>query len=105
GMRSGAALIADRVEGDVPLAAALGLKPGEQPIWVCGSTGAGEEEIVVREFRKLLSTYRKLRLSIVPRKPERFAEGASLSKRSSFELVRRSTGDGQPLEGNPVLLG
>jgi len=47
------ALITDRVEGAEELALALGID-GAQPLWVCGSTGPGEEAIILEAYRKLL---------------------------------------------------
>ena len=47
-MKFDTAQIGDRVEGDDALAAAMGLQPGTEPIFVCGSTGPGEEEIPSR---------------------------------------------------------
>jgi 3-deoxy-D-manno-octulosonic-acid transferase len=88
-MKFDTALVADRIDGDEELAESLGLKPGE-PLWVCGSTGPGEEAIVLDVYRQLLQKHPALRLAIIPRKPERFDEVAALIKESGFELVRRS---------------
>src|SRR5687767_15307502 len=52
-MKFDTAQIAERVEGVADLAAAVGLKPGEEPVWVCGSTGPGEEEIVLEGYRQI----------------------------------------------------
>jgi len=68
----------------------VGLYPGAEPIWVCGSTGPGEEEIILQAYRKLLATHSRLRLVIVPRKPERFDEVAALIEGAKFRCVRRS---------------
>jgi 3-deoxy-D-manno-octulosonic-acid transferase len=87
-MKFDTAQVADRIEGDEELAETLGLKPGE-PLWVCGSTGPGEEQIVLDVYRRLLETRPALRLAIIPRKPERFDEVADLIKSAGFELVRR----------------
>lgn len=46
------ALVADDVPGASDLAASLGLDGG-RPVWVCGSTGPGEEEIVLAAYRRL----------------------------------------------------
>jgi 3-deoxy-D-manno-octulosonic-acid transferase len=72
------------------LALALKLPPGEQRLWVCGSTGPGEEEILLPIYRRLREQYTDLRLVIVPRKPERFDEVAALIHSMGFGLVRRS---------------
>ncbi|HEX3356546.1 MAG TPA: 3-deoxy-D-manno-octulosonic acid transferase [Tepidisphaeraceae bacterium] len=89
-MKFDTAEVADRVEGDSELAAAVGLKRGEGPIWVCGSTGPGEEEIVLGVYRELLAKHPGLRLAIIPRHPQRFDEVADLIRQSGFEVVRRS---------------
>ena len=89
-MKFDTAQISERIAGDSELAEAVGLYPGPEQIWVCGSTGPGEEEIILRLYRDLLSTHARLRLVIVPRKPERFDEVAVLIESMKFRLVRRS---------------
>jgi 3-deoxy-D-manno-octulosonic-acid transferase len=81
----------DRIPGDAELAEDVGLYPGPESIWVCGSTGPGEEEMILRVYRQLLATYARLRLVIVPRKPERFEEVAGVIESMKFRLVRRSS--------------
>ena len=51
-MKFDTATVADRVSGDAALAAACGLAPGE-PVWVCGSTGPGEELMILDAYRRL----------------------------------------------------
>jgi 3-deoxy-D-manno-octulosonic-acid transferase len=46
------ALVADEVPGSAELSRALGLLR-DRPVWVCGSTGPGEEEIVLDAYRQL----------------------------------------------------
>ncbi len=92
-MKFDTAQIAERVDGDSDLAAAVGLLRGGAPIWVCGSTGPGEEELILREYRNLLAQFGRLRLVIVPRKPERFDEVSDLIESFRFKVVRRSRGD------------
>jgi 3-deoxy-D-manno-octulosonic-acid transferase len=101
------ARVADRVEGAQEIASAMGLKLGREAIWVCGSTGPGEEEIILREYRALLATFSRLRLVIVPRKPERFDDVAELIAQFRFKALRRSTGETPPLDPPvpPVILG
>ncbi len=71
------------------LAGAMGLDRGH-PVWVCGSTGPGEEAVLVRVYDHLLNRWPKLRLVLVPRKPERFDEVAELVKEMGHDLIRRS---------------
>lgn len=100
------AQIQTRVAGAAELARDVGLQPGAMPIWVCGSTGPGEEAIILDVFRRLAEK-RPLRLVIVPRHPERFDEVATLILDSGLGLVRRS-GKPTPLNKSkslPVILG
>ena len=85
------AQVADRIDGADELAAAVGLRLGTDAIWVCGSTGPGEEQIILDAYRELLPDYPALRLVIVPRHPERFDEVAQLIERAGFPLTRRSS--------------
>ena len=84
------AKIEDHVQGDLQLAREVGLDPTDEFIWVCGSTGPGEEKIILREYRELLKTHGRMRLVIVPRHPPRFDEVAELVLDHKFWLVRRS---------------
>jgi 3-deoxy-D-manno-octulosonic-acid transferase len=113
-MKFDTAEVSDRVPSDDELATAVGLFPGAEPIWVCGSTGPGEEEVILRVYRQLLARHSRLRLVIVPRKPERFDEVAQLIESMRFRCVRRSLTTGPtpsavPLPGGqavpPVVLG
>ncbi len=99
--------IADSVEGDATLAWAMGLEVGREPIWVCGSTGPGEEPIILSEYRNLLASFKRLRLVIVPRKPERFDEVAKLIEQFRFKALRRSRAEPPPIDPAipPVILG
>jgi 3-deoxy-D-manno-octulosonic-acid transferase len=107
-MKFDTAEVADRIDGADDLARAVGLRPGDESIWVCGSTGPGEEEIVLRSYRTLLAAHPGLRLVIVPRHPERFDEVAALIDREGFPLVRRSASPSAPgtrHSARPVVLG
>lgn len=100
------ASVSECVEGATALAQAMSID-AQRPLWVCGSTGPGEEAIILEAYRKLLDHYaalaqsvqdgrsediarRKPQLAIIPRKPERFEEVARLIKRTGFACVRRS---------------
>lgn len=63
--------LVDEVEGSEELRAELGIDPGK-PLIVAGSTGPGEEELLIR------SRPSGVQLLLVPRKPERFDEVAEL---------------------------
>ena len=98
--------VTERVDGQERLASALGID-GARPLLVCGSTGVGEEALLLNAFRGLLGALEEKRegdaagtsevmaatrpiLVIVPRKPERFGEVARLLERSGIPYVRRS---------------
>ncbi len=100
-MKFDTAQVADHVEGQEQLAADLGLQPGKERIWVCGSTGPGEEEIILRIFQRMRNQFHDLRLVIVPRKPERFDEVAKLIVQHEFSLLRRSFASRGPLPNPP----
>jgi 3-deoxy-D-manno-octulosonic-acid transferase len=106
-MKFDTAQIADTVAGQDELATAVGLSPGKEPIWVCGSTGPGEEAMILPLYRRLLQRFPNLRLVIVPRKPERFDEVAQLISAAGFSLIRRSRPGDPPQPGStsPVILG
>ena len=108
------ASVGDSVPGDEALArdVGLGLPPGvtstqQAPAWVCGSTGPGEEAMVLRRYRALLGRHPRLRLVIVPRHPQRFDEVAQLIEQHRFKVVRRSRPVLQPVDTpvQPVVLG
>ena len=60
------------------------------PLWVAGSTAAGEEEMVLRALRAARAAVPGVRLLLAPRHPERFAEVASLVERAGWRGVRRT---------------
>ncbi len=84
-----AADLADAVAGQEQLAADLGLSDCE-PLWVAGSTGPGEEAILLEAYARLLERRPDLRLAIIPRRPERFDEVAQIVASAGFTCVRRS---------------
>jgi len=105
-MKWDSASVATDVDGADALQRALGLD-GARPLWVCGSTGPGEEAMLLDAYRKLTrSDATAVRASqegganssdtsppilvIVPRKPERFDEVARLIERAGYVCVRRS---------------
>lgn len=60
-------------------------------VLMAGSTHAGEEQLVIDTYRKLLSIFDGLFLVLVPRHPERAAEVASLLERSGLSFCRRTS--------------
>ncbi len=103
--------VTDKVVGVDELARSLNLSP-DQMLWVGGSTGPGEEQIILDSFQQLIQkkALKKLRLIIVPRKPERFDEVAKLIESRGHRLLRYSrikTGKYQPTDDDDqaVILG
>jgi 3-deoxy-D-manno-octulosonic-acid transferase len=96
---------ADSVVGATDLAGAVGLWPGAERVWVCGSTGPGEEDLILTEYRSLREWLPDLRLVLVPRHPERFGEVAQTVTRHGLPLVRRTAGSPARPEDCPVVLG
>lgn len=101
-MKFDTAQLAERVEGDTQLAQELGLD--KEPLWVCGSTGPGEESIILDVYRALGKQFPALRLAIVPRHPQRFDEVAALIAQAGLALLRRST-PRPSADNRPVILG
>lgn len=83
------ATIADRVAGQDELAAAMGLRP-EHALLAAGSTGPGEEDVLLNVYAALRAEHPHLRLAIVPRHPQRFDEVAGLIAKAGFACWRRS---------------
>lgn len=100
--------VADRIEGQDELADAMGIDR-KRPLWVCGSTGPGEEAAILAAHTAVLKHFPDLQLAIIPRKPERFEEVAKLVVSSGYACLRRSTGvpvlPAAVAEPRPVFLG
>ena len=105
-MKFDTAVLADPMTDSLAVAQSVGLRHGEDKIWVCGSTGPGEEALILAAYAELRITFPALRLVIVPRHPDRFDEVATLIQSRGFGLIRRSTGGGstQPALAGDVLL-
>lgn len=70
---------------------------GRRPIWVAGSTHAGEEEAVLGAHRRLLASFPEALLLLAPRHPERATEVLRLCEREGWSCRRLSgsqSGDG-----------
>jgi 3-deoxy-D-manno-octulosonic-acid transferase len=83
--------VSDTIAGADQLARQLRLNQ-DNPILVAGSTGPGEEKIILASFRQLQqrNELANSRLIIVPRKPERFDEVAHLIESSDYRILRYS---------------
>ena len=73
-----------------------------RPVWVAGSTHAGEEQIVLEAHRRVLGQQPRALLILAPRHPQRFAAAAAAVAAQRFGCVRRS--DDSPHEDYQVLL-
>ena len=74
-----------------------------RPVWIAGSTHAGEEEQVLAAQRQLETHRPDALLLLVPRHPDRFPAVAALLDRRQFRFARRSSG-GAADGGMQVLL-
>jgi 3-deoxy-D-manno-octulosonic-acid transferase len=103
-----AADTSDRIDGQEQLAEEMGMNLAH-PLWVCGSTGPGEEPSILDAYTRLREQIPNLQLAIIPRKPERFDEVARLIVERGFACLRRSTGaptvPPSVTEPRPVFLG
>jgi 3-deoxy-D-manno-octulosonic-acid transferase len=66
----------------------------ERPVWIAGSTHAGEEEMVLTAHSAILADAPDALLLLVPRHPERFQSVADLLGRRGFRYERRTTSGG-----------
>lgn len=64
--------------------------PAEAPVFVAGSTQAPEEAAALDAWQEARRTHPDLRLILVPRHPQRFAEVAALVRSRGLPLRRRS---------------
>jgi 3-deoxy-D-manno-octulosonic-acid transferase len=82
----------------------LGEVTDHRPLWVAGSTVAGEEPMVLAAFRDVRARVPGTRLLIAPRHPERFGEVAALIEAAGFRAERRSALGSAPWQGEVLLL-
>jgi 3-deoxy-D-manno-octulosonic-acid transferase len=94
------AVIADRVPGDEQLAKSLDIDR-VKPLFLAGSTGPGEEEMLLTAYTQVRADLPDLQLAIVPRKPERFEEVARIIEARGLECRRRSRHPDPPGPGAP----
>ncbi len=80
--------IGDTAPGADELAQRLNLN--SQPLWVAGGTGPQEEALILSCYQALLRDIPDLRLTIVPRKPERFDGVAQLIEQTGLSVARYS---------------
>ncbi len=73
-------------------------------VFLAGSTQSPEESLAIETYRTLEGEFANLRLILVPRHPERFAEVAQLLERSGLPWQRRSELESARDENARVLL-
>ncbi|MDB1122453.1 lipid IV(A) 3-deoxy-D-manno-octulosonic acid transferase [Vibrio algarum] len=73
-------------------------------IWIAASTHQGEDEQLISVHRKLLVTFPKALLVLVPRHPERFASVAKLCANQGFNTVLR-TDEKASAESSQIYIG
>jgi 3-deoxy-D-manno-octulosonic-acid transferase len=77
-----------------------------RPVWVAGSTHAGEEEQLLQAHALLKNTQPDALLLLVPRHKDRFEAVAQLLTRQGVTFARRAMAGAAPLPANvSVLLG
>ncbi len=79
------------------------IPPGAQVV-VCGSTVAGEEEILLEAWKRVLREQPSAVMVLAPRHPERFAEVAELLRMRAMSFWRRTGWSGERISGGVFLL-
>jgi 3-deoxy-D-manno-octulosonic-acid transferase len=67
----------------------------QRPLWVAGSTHAGEEQAVLAAQLRLRAAHSRALLVLAPRHPARFAQAAQALGAAGVSFVRRSQGEVQ----------
>ncbi len=89
--------VTGNVKFDINLKTAAGVNVADcrKPLWlgpedkllVCGSTHAGEEELIIKIYKELLLVFPGLKLMIAPRHPERSKAIAAIAAKNGFTPV------------------
>ncbi len=85
------------------LRAALGIKAAA-PIFIAGSTHAGEDEIVICAYKELLASHPQLVLIIASRHLERLSDIEAIIKQQGLQSMRKSAVSNKPNRGDVVLV-
>ncbi|MFO8140727.1 MAG: lipid IV(A) 3-deoxy-D-manno-octulosonic acid transferase [Marinobacter sp.] len=67
---------------------------GPRPVWIAGSTHAGEDEQLLVAHQGILRHHPRALLIVVPRHPDRFDAVAAMAEQQGFLVARRSQGQG-----------
>jgi 3-deoxy-D-manno-octulosonic-acid transferase len=92
------------IAGAEQLAQEMGIDPNA-PLWICGSTGDGEEAMVLDAYESIRAKHPHLQLAIIPRHPPRFDEVATLIESRGHACVRRSKPSSLVPRTSPLFLG
>ncbi len=100
------------VKFDVEIGADIGARAralrseylGQRPVWIAGSTHAGEDESVIDAHRRVRTVLPDALLVLAPRHPNRFDAVAALIGRRGLEFVRRSAAARVPRAAAVLLL-
>lgn len=104
-MKYDSADFTDHITGAEAMAASLGILP-EQRLLVAGSTGPGEEEILLAVYRTLSQKSSQLRLAIAPRKPEIIGDVIAAIRQAGYEpILRTQRPDGAGKAVSPIQTG
>jgi 3-deoxy-D-manno-octulosonic-acid transferase len=77
---------------------------GDRPVWVAGSTHAGEEEIVLAAHRRVRSAHGQALLVLAPRHPPRFGDVAAWLEQRGIRFARRSRDAGVDTQTEVLLV-
>jgi 3-deoxy-D-manno-octulosonic-acid transferase len=106
GARADKVHISGNLKFDIRLSAGSGLAQElrrslsrQTPVIVCGSTTAGEEELVLAAFQEVLQRFPSTVMVLAVRHPERFDKVAALVESSGLKMVRRSTWSSAAAQG------
>ena len=94
----------DRGNAESRRLAALAGISDDDTVFLAGSTQAPEESLALAVFEQLAERHPRLKLILVPRHPERFAEVAELLDRRGVHWQRRSLLDTKPLDTEARIL-
>jgi 3-deoxy-D-manno-octulosonic-acid transferase len=84
------------------LVASLRAQLSGSPVLVCGSTVAGEEELLLSAWQQLARE--GVTVLLAPRHPERFEQVADLLQTAGLFVIRRSTWDGSAVPAGALFL-
>ena len=78
----------------------------DDKLWVCGSTHAHEEDVIIKAYKELLFSFPKLKLLLAPRHPERSKDIGKLVSENSFMpvFISNISGSCPSCINNPVFI-